>query len=214
MAYDRKLADQRYRENNKAKVKESNQIYNEKMKDVIAEKKKVYNQVNKEKNKEVREKRYIANPNKRNEYYLKNKETIRQKAKERYQRNKKEINKKILERQKNDMLFAITCKIRKNIIKTLRERGYTKKSKTRDILGCTFDEFKQHLESQFQPWMNWQNRGLYNGTLNYGWDIDHIVPLSTATCEEDIIHLNHYTNLQPLCSYINRYVKKDNLTIM
>ena len=47
------------------------------------------------------------------------------------------------------------------------------------------------------------------GELNHGWDIDHIIPVSTAKTEEDIIKLNHYTNLQPLCSYINRYVKKD-----
>jgi len=29
--------------------------------------------------------------------------------------------------------------------------------------------------------------------------------------EEDIIKLNHYTNLQPLCSKINRDIKKDKI---
>lgn len=57
--------------------------------------------------------------------------------------------------------------------------------------------------------MNWENRGIYNGDFNSGWDIDHVVPLSTAIKEEDIIKLNHYTNLQPLCSKINRDIKKD-----
>lgn len=56
--------------------------------------------------------------------------------------------------------------------------------------------------------MNWDNKGLYNGTFNYGWDADHITPIASATCEEDIIKLNHYTNFQPLCSKINRDVKK------
>ena len=42
-------------------------------------------------------------------------------------------------------------------------------------------------------------------------DIDHIIPLSSAKTEEDIIRLNHYTTLQPLCSYTNRYIKKNNL---
>ena len=28
--------------------------------------------------------------------------------------------------------------------------------------------------------------------------------------EADIINLNHYTNLQPLCSYTNRNLKRDN----
>lgn len=39
---------------------------------------------------------------------------------------------------------------------------------TEQILGCLYDEFKQHLEKQFEPWMTWNNRGLYNGTLEYG----------------------------------------------
>jgi 5-methylcytosine-specific restriction endonuclease McrA len=47
--------------------------------------------------------------------------------------------------------------------------------------------------------------------LNYGWDIDHIIPISSAGSEENIIKLNHYTNLQPLCSKINRDIKKDKL---
>ena len=51
----------------------------------------------------------------------------------------------------------------------------------------------------------------YNGKLNHGWDIDHIIPISSAESEDDIIKLNHYTNLQPLCSYINRVVKRDKI---
>ena len=59
--------------------------------------------------------------------------------------------------------------------------------------------------------MNWDNYGRYNGELNYGWDIDHKIPTSSAITEEDVIKLNHYTNLQPLCSFINRVVKRDNV---
>ena len=59
--------------------------------------------------------------------------------------------------------------------------------------------------------MNWDNQGLYNMELNYGWDLDHIIPLSSATTEEEIIKLNHYTNLQPLCSRVNRDIKRDNI---
>ena len=58
--------------------------------------------------------------------------------------------------------------------------------------------------------MNWDNYGLYNGTENYGWDIDHIKPSSLAINEEELLKLNHFSNLQPLCSYINRDVKIDN----
>jgi hypothetical protein len=27
--------------------------------------------------------------------------------------------------------------------------------------------------------------------------------------EDDLINLNHYKNLKPLCSYINRVIKRD-----
>ena len=84
----------------------------------------------------------------------------------------------------------------------------TKKSiKTEDILGLTFEGFKLYLESRFEHWMSWDNYGKYNGELNYGWDIDHIVPLNSAKSEEEILKLNHFSNLQPLCSYTNRHIK-------
>lgn len=58
--------------------------------------------------------------------------------------------------------------------------------------------------------MDWDNYGKYNGIECFGWDIDHVVPISNAITEEDIIRLNHFTNLQPLCSKINRDIKRDN----
>ena len=58
--------------------------------------------------------------------------------------------------------------------------------------------------------MSWENHGLYDGNYNYGWDIDHIIPLASAITEDETIKLCHYTNLQPLCSRINRNEKRDN----
>jgi hypothetical protein len=67
-----------------------------------------------------------------------------------------------------------------------------------------------HIESKWKDWMNWENYGKYKkGIKNFGWDLDHIIPTSIANTPEEIIKLNHYTNIQPLCSYINRYVKRD-----
>jgi hypothetical protein len=111
------------------------------------------------------------------------------------------------ERKKTDPVFKLT----KDIVKYIRlallynKSGIIREnSNLRQILGCTLKEFKTHLESQFEPWMNWDNRGLYNGQLNHGWDIDHIIPKATAKTKEEVIKLNHYTNLRPRCSYINR----------
>jgi hypothetical protein len=79
-------------------------------------------------------------------------------------------------------------------------------------LCCSFEELKLHLENQFESWMNWDNYGKYQkDTFNFGWDLDHIIPVSSALNEEDIIMLNHYINLQPLCSKFNRDLKKDKI---
>lgn len=48
---------------------------------------------------------------------------------------------------------------------------------------------------------------------NYGkWHIDHIIPISSAKTEEEVIKLNHYTNLQPLWAKDN--LKKGNKIIL
>ena len=73
---------------------------------------------------------------------------------------------------------------------TITNGGYFKKSKTQEILGIDWIGLKEHFERQFTKGMNWENRDR--------WHIDHIIPLATAQSEDDIIRLNHYTNLQPL----------------
>ncbi len=86
--------------------------------------------------------------------------------------------------------------------------NFSKNFKTKEILGCTYEDFKFFLETKFESWMSWDNYGLYDGTLNFGWDLDHIIPISVAKSEEKVIKLNHYTNFQPLCSKINRDIKR------
>lgn len=61
------------------------------------------------------------------------------------------------------------------------------------FLGCTWEELKVHLESQFTEGMNWDNKG------RGGWHVDHRLPLSAAKRDRDkIIALCHYSNLQPM----------------
>jgi hypothetical protein len=89
-----------------------------------------------------------------------------------------------------------------------------KNNKTLDILGCTFEQLKQHIESQFEPWMSWDNMGTkIVSSPNIMWDIDHIIPLCSAKNEDDIKQLNHYTNLRPLCSYNNRFIKRGKINL-
>lgn len=195
-----------YRDNHKEEKKKINRIWLENNKDKAYETAKSWRRNNKEKVKEI-------NIKSNKVHYYKYREKCIQSSKEYYRLNKEKIRirKRKYEKNKkaNDPLYKLNCRVRCLIIQSLLRNGYTKKSKTLEILGCTYMEFKVYLESKFEPWMNWENRGLYNGELNFGWDIDHIIPLDTATCEQDIIKLNHYTNLQPLCSKINRDIKRN-----
>lgn len=178
-----------YLKSNKETTKNYNKIWFETNKELNKEKRKKYNDLNKDKLLEYSK-----------EYYNKNKKKQLESG---YKRHK--------ERLSNDLLYNLKYKIRTTIKNSFRHTKTKKSNNTLNILGCSFEDLKIHLESKFEPWMNWDNRGKYNGDFNYGWDIDHIIPIATAVTVEDVIKLNHYTNLQPLCSKTNRDIKKDNL---
>ena len=133
-------------------------------------------------------------------HYLENREQLLEKQKLYYQCNKesvlKTVKKSIYRRRKTDNLF----KLKESISKIIRRCNITNNKYKYLIIGLSLPELKIYLESKFEPWMNWENYGKYNGEFNNGWDIDHIIPISIAKTEEEIIKLNHYTNLQPLCS--------------
>jgi hypothetical protein len=104
-------------------------------------------------------------------------------------------NKHRLAKYRRDWLNAdpkniVSDRVRRRINGAFTAYGYKKTSRTAEIIGCSCEELKLHIESKFQLGMTWENRDQ--------WHIDHIIPLATAKTEEDVIRLNHYTNLQPL----------------
>jgi len=120
----------------------------------------------------------------------------------------------IKQRLKIDPLFKIKHNLTTKICSTFKKKKVYKNNKTLDILGCTFEQLKQHIESQFEPWMSWDNMGTkIVSSPNIMWDIDHIIPLCSAKNEDDIKQLNHYTNLRPLCSYNNRFIKRGKINL-
>jgi hypothetical protein len=214
-----RLYRERNAEKTKKEQKEYMKIYREQNKETIAEQKKKYRETNKGDIAEYMSKYKEVNKNEikiqRKEYKKKNKTQIREYRLNYDKTNKEAINKKRREyyanRIKTDTLFKIKNKIRLSIIKAFKQNKLSKTSKTLNIIGCSFEELKHYIESRFESWMTWDNHGLYNGEFDYGWDMDHIIPLSSAITEEDVIRLNHYTNLQPLCSKINRDIKRNEL---
>jgi hypothetical protein len=198
-----KSCTKQYSIDNKLRIKEYKRLYREKNREILNSNDRKYYLENKE----------ILN-SKNNKYYLENSDKVKKIQKE-YRDNNKDIlsiknleySKKYYNKKKSDILFRLKGNCRSMIGNAIRFSGYVKNSKTEEILGCSFEEFKIYLESKFEDWMNWNNYGYFNGELNYGWDIDHINPLNSAQIEEEIVRLNHYTNLQPLCSYTNRHIK-------
>ena len=89
-----------------------------------------------------------------------------------------------------DPLYVAIRRARTAVTTALRRRGFSKSSKTAEIIGCSWEFFRDHIERQFLSGMTWTNRHL--------WHIDHIVPMATATTESEAISLNHFTNLRPL----------------
>jgi hypothetical protein len=150
-------------------------------------------------------------------YKKNNKEKINQQAKEYYKNNKEvclQRNKKLVRHKyANDPLYKLKFNLRKLINNSIKRQGYGKLSKSFTILGCDFEQFKLHIQSKFQTWMTWENYGGVPTCMNERWDIDHIIPVSSAKNEDEIINLNHFTNLQPLCSFYNRYIKSDKIEI-
>ena len=139
----------------------------------------------------------------RKDYRNENKEKIRERQKEydkkRYQENKDKIIEKINEYRKNryktDPLFRLKLCIRSMVKRAIKTK------RTEKIIGCTYQELKEHLESQFTEGMSWQNYG------KFGWHVDHILPLSwfVLTNPEEVAKANHYTNLQPLWAEDNLF---------
>lgn len=88
-------------------------------------------------------------------------------------------------------ISAFIERVRGLIAASIRNRGYTKRAKSHEILCCDWDFFKIHIERQFLNGMSWEKMG---NEIH----IDHIVPLATATTEAEVLALNHFTNLRPL----------------
>jgi hypothetical protein len=99
-------------------------------------------------------------------------------------------------RLKTDDFFRFKNRLRNLIRISVKKGSSVKKSKSFEILGCNYDFFIKHIEKKFTLGMSWSNHGL--------WHLDHIIPISSAKNENDVIKLNHYLNFQPLWA-------KDNL---
>jgi hypothetical protein len=120
------------------------------------------------------------------------------------QKNKQHRNARRKIQRINNPIYAITSRLRTTTNQIFRRKGFGKNSKTAELLGCTWEHLLTHIESQFKEGMSWDNRHFF--------EIDHIIPLASATTQEELIRLCHFSNLQPLFVNENRS-KGDKISI-
>ena len=101
------------------------------------------------------------------------------------------------QRKAKDPLYHLQYNMRSLGNRVVKQLSLGKKPAcTEKWQGCTAEELKTYLESLFTEGMTWDNYG--------EWHVDHIRPVSSFTIEE-VMQINHYSNLQPLWA-------KDNLS--
>lgn len=131
------------------------------------------------------------------QYAAEHREERRLDSKERYknnpeykkqwkEENRDRLNQEYRERLEDDIEFKLRKNCSRSINRALNKQGLSKAGNSvLDYLPYTLAELKQHLESQFEPWMNWENWGIYdpkkwddNNVATWVWNIDHIIPHS------------------------------------
>lgn len=115
----------------------------------------------------------------------------------------------IKRKKKIDPGFKIRCTISRMINRQLKVNNGSKQGEScLKYLLYTADQLKQHLESQFEPWMNWNNWSNYNSKTwkdedqsTWTWQIDHIIPQSdlpyTSMEDENFQKCWALSNLRP-----------------
>lgn len=151
--------------------------------DSIKSKKKIYRSKNKEK---IRLKKFID--------YHANKDVMSEKSKRYYEVNREQIIRKNNEYRKANPESQYV----RDLIKRLFNNWRGGRNKAEVVLGYTYEEIREHLESQFTDDMSWDNYG--------EWHIDHVIPVSWWISQgvNDPSIVNALENLQPLWA-------KDNL---
>lgn len=119
---------------------------------------------------------------------------VKQRLKEYYKRKdvRQKINLRKIERKKSDPQYDLSIRVRNRILRALKAVGWKKHSTTKELIDCSFEFLKEHIESQFKEGMSWENRSSFH--------IDHIRPLASfdLTDPEQLKAACHWSNLQPL----------------
>jgi len=133
-----------------------------------------------------------------------NKEHLRAYYETNKDRSRKNLRRWVKARYAADPQYALIVKARTLIRHAFNRFGFKKKTKTEELLGCDWETLKRHIESQFYGGMTWESFQQKNHIGTSMVEIDHIIPISSAKTEEDVMRLSNHNNLRPLWWWENR----------
>lgn len=105
-------------------------------------------------------------------------------------------------RLRADLSFRIAFNLSCSIRSAIKSRDAQKSARAIELLGCSIQDFRQHIEALWLPGMTWSNWGRDDDE----WQLDHIRPIASF----DLTDLSqqaacfHFTNYQPLWAPDNR----------
>lgn len=129
------------------------------------------------------------------QHRLDNIDKYKERSKQQYLKERDEG--RLRDRYNNDPVHKLRCNIREHVRQALKYSNVSKTHSSIKYLGCSIEEFRSHIESQFREGMSWEN----HSRGEHCWHLDHIKPLATLkdiTDEVVLKEICHYTNYQPL----------------
>lgn len=192
-----------WRKKNKEKIKAQNKKYRETHKEEIKATHKEWRDKNRERLNEQQKARYKENPQMFKDSKARYIASHEEQVKESRARYKAENRQKCTDYQRTKRQTDPIYRFRSSFVHLMslyrKRTGYTGGKGTWEMVGCDFETFLVHIQSQFEEGMTMENYGHGEGC----WNIDHIIPISAAKTDEDVERLNHYTNLRPMWAVDN-----------
>ena len=101
------------------------------------------------------------------------------------------------EREEADVNYRLRRTLPARIKQAIKHSKNEKCASSIELLGCSINQVRKHLEAQFQAGMTWDNHG--------DWHIDHIKPCAAFDLADERQQREcfHYSNLQPLWAQDN-----------
>ena len=129
-------------------------------------------------------------------YYERNREKLLERSNQYYKDNADSVKARNYKyykmKMETDPTYKLTQYMRSRVRNAINKNSGTKRDRTFELVGCSAEQLKLKLESQFTEGMTWENYG--------EWHVDHIRPCNSfnLSLDKDQKACFHHTNLQPL----------------